>query len=508
MERTLAILLPWWPADRAIRSLRRRAAWPHESKGLPLLLVGRMHGARMVMACCPQAWDLGVRPGEGLAMSRDRCAGKAIVLPWDPAADARALAAFAGWCLRYGPAAAVEHSPGPAAICVDVSGCHAVHGGWVRLLQRVRADMARLRLQARAALACGAAAALVAAAHRPWQVMQDDTAWLDEAPLEALRLAPEVPAALAEVGVRTIGSMRQLGAQALADRFGQGPWHRLQLARGLAVQRIACAVPGGPLRCELPFDGPTSRPEVVRQAVQSCLQRLVQRLQHRCLGSLHLRVDLQRALARPTRLAWRLARPSRDMRHLWRLMQPDLDRVHLGHDPAQGIEGVRVTSLRHVSIGLGQASLLHGAVEEQGPSWAEWIDRMRQRLGTAGLRRPHAEVDPDEVRAWSMRPMLDTGACAEPPILSCECLLPLRPTVRVTPPRAAHVACDALRRPVQMRVQGRMQAVQMAEGPERVEGAWWRGEHGTHDRWRVLAGGTWWWLRRHGTAWWLEGAWT
>ena len=441
-------------------------------------------------------------------MSRDRCSGQAIEVPFDAVADARALAAFAGWCLRYGPVAAVEPTPGPAAVCVDVSGCEGVHGGWTRLLQRVQRDMDRLGLHTCAAVAGGAAAALVAAAHHPWQVIHDHGEWLEQAPIDSLRLPPQVPVALAQVGVRTIGQMRRLGAQALADRFGQGPWHRLQLALGQATEGMVRQVPGGPLRCELGFEGPTARPEAMQQGVQQCLQRLVHRLKRRCLGSLHVRVLLRRVSAAPTRLEWRLARPSRGLRHLWRLMQPDLERVHLGHDPAQGIEGVQVASLRHVSMGLGQAGLLHGSVEAPGPSWAEWIDRMRQRLGAVALRVPHALADPDESRAWSTRPMADAGAMAAVPTLPGECLVPLRPTVRVAPPRAVQVACDARRRPVQVRLQGRMHAVQGVEGPERVGAAWWRGEQGTHDRWRVLADGAWWWLRREGATWWLEGAWT
>lgn len=467
-----------------------------------------MHGVHVVMGCCSQAWGRGVRPGQSLAMSHELCQGQVVQAPWDPAADLRALNAFAGWCLRYGPAAQVERSPGPHAVCVHVSGCQAVHGGWHALLQRVQSDMTRLQLHAVAAVAGGTAAALVAAAQRPGQVMEDHGAWLEQAPLEALRLEPALLPVLAEVGVRTIGQLKQLGAAGVADRFGQEPWHRLQLACGHVVERMPCRVPGGPLRCGMTFEGPTARPEALQQAVQSCLQRLVHRLQRRCLGTLHLRVHLQRCSAPPTQLAWRLARPSRGQRHLWRLMQPDLERVHLGHDPSQGVEAVQVISLRHVSLGLGQGALLPSVVESQGPSWAEWIDRMRQRLGAAGLRVPHAQVDPDQARAWSVRPMVQAGLAAAAPTLPPECLLPLRPTVRLMPPRSVQVACDARRRPVQVHVHGCMEAVQAAEGPERVEAAWWRGERGTHDHWRVLARGTWWWLRRHGAAWWLEGAWS
>jgi hypothetical protein len=133
---------------------------------------------------------------------------------------------------------------------------------------------------------------------------------------------------------------------------------------------------------------------------------------------------------------------------------------------------------------------------------------MRQRLGATALRVPHADVDPDETRAWAARPMPEAGGAAVVPTLPTECLLPLRPTVRVAPPRAIEVVCDARWRPVQMRLPAGLQPVQAVDGPERVAAAWWRGEQGTHDRWRVLVGGAWWWLRREGAAWWLEGAWT
>ena len=108
MERMLAIRLPCWPADRATRSLRKREAWPPE--GIPLQV-----------------------------------------------AQARALRSFAAWCLRYGPRAVVEASPGEHAVCVQVTGCEQVHGGWPQLLARVRQDLARLQLQGTAAIEIGRA---------------------------------------------------------------------------------------------------------------------------------------------------------------------------------------------------------------------------------------------------------------------------------------------------------------------------------------------------------------
>ncbi|MFM7807188.1 MAG: hypothetical protein ACKPEA_04560, partial [Planctomycetota bacterium] len=70
------------------------------------------------------------------------------------------------------------------------------------------------------------------------------------------------------------------------------------------------------------------------------------------------------------------------------------------------------------------------------------------------------------------------------------------------------VECDARRRPMRLRAFDAWLAVDAHDGPERIAAAWWRGERGTCDRWRVLAGGGWWWLRREGAAWWLEGAWS
>lgn len=464
MERILAIRLPWWPADRATRSLRRRAASQPE----------------------------GVSAAE---------------------LDARALRRFAAWCLRYGPRSVVEASPGEAAVCVQVTGCEQVHGDWRRLLARVRDDLARLELRGSAAIACSTAAALVAAAHRPWQVQLEDDAlaWMADAPLTLLRLEPEVLDTLDTVGVRTIGQFARLPAGGLGDRFGDAPWKRLQLALGRVPERLPFVVHRGAVRAAIEFDGPTSQAEAVCMAARQCVDRLAQALLRRRLGTLHLRVALDRAHAPTTIIELRFARATRRAEHLWRLLQPHLERVHLGHDPAQGVQGVRLTSLRHATLGLGQWKLIEGAAaldDGADPCWGEWLDQMRRRLGPAAIRVPHAQADPADERAWQAKVAEGTGARAEAPAVPVESLRALRPTVRVGPAQSIEVECDARRRPMRLRAFDAWLAVDAQDGPERIAAAWWRGERGTCDRWRVLAGGGWWWLRREGAAWWLEGAWS
>ena len=464
MERMLAIRLPWWSADRAARALRTQAALQPE--GVPTAEL-----------------------------------------------DARALCRFAAWCLRYGPRAVVEASPGEPAVCVQVTGCEQVHGGWSRLLGRVRDDLARLELRGSAAVARTTAAALVAAVHRPWQAQLEDDAlvWMADAPLASLRLEPEVLDTLAAVGVHTVGPFARLPADGMGDRFGAAPRKRLQLALGQVPERLPSIVHRGAVRAMIEFDGPTSQAEAVTLAARQCVERLAQSLLRRRLGTLHLRVRLDRVHAAPTRIDLRLARASRRAEHLWRLVQPHLERVHLGHDPAQGVQGVRVTSLRHAALGLGQWKLLEGAAAlEDGadPCWSEWLDQMRRRLGPAAIRVPHAQADPDDARAWQARVSEGDTIRAESPLVPVESMRALRPTVRVAPAQSIQVECDARRRPVRMRSTDAWLAVETHDGPERVSAAWWRGEHGTCDRWRVLAGGAWWWLRREGAAWWLEGAWS
>ena len=427
-------------------------------------------------------------------------------------AQARALRSFAAWCLRYGPRAVVEASPGEHAVCVQVSGCEQVHGGWPRLLARVRHDLARLQLQGTAAIACTTAAALVAAAHQPWQALieGDPLPWMADAPLVLLRLGPEVLRTLDTVGVRTIGQFARLPAGGLGDRFGEAPWKRLQLALGHVPERLPSTVHRGPVRASIAFDGPTSQAEAVRMAVHQCVQRLARALLRRRLGSLHVRVTLDRAHAPATVIDLRMARATRREAHLWRLLQPHLERVHLGHDPAQGVQGVCVRSVRHATLGLGQWKLIEGAAaldDGADPGWGEWLDQVRRRLGAASVRVPHAQADPSDERAWQMKVVEGVAVRAQAPAIPVESLRALRPTVRVAPSQAIEVECDARRRPMRLHAAGTWLAVDAHDGPERISAAWWRGERGTCDRWRVLAGGAWWWLRREGAAWWMEGAW-
>ena len=427
--------------------------------------------------------------------------------------DARALRRFAAWCLRWGPRAAVEASPGEAAVCVQVTGCEQVHGGWSRLLTRVHDDLARLELRGTAAIARTTAAALVAAAHRPWQaqLQHDALEWMADAPLALLRLTPEVLDTLDTVGVRTIGQFARLPAGGLGDRFGDAPWKRLQLALGRVPERLSSVVHRGAVRAAIAFDGPTSQAEAVRMAAHQCVDRLAQGLLRRRLGTLHLRVSLDRAHAPATLIELRFARATRRAEHLWRLLQPHLERVHLGHDPAQGVQGVRLASLRHATLGLGQWKLIEGATaldDGADPCWGEWLDQMRRRLGAAAIRVPHAQADPNDERAWQAKVTEGAGVQAEPPAVPVEGLRPLRPAVRVAPAQSIEVQCDARRRPMRLRVFDGWLSVDAHDGPERISAAWWRGERGVCDRWRVLAGGGWWWLRREGAAWWLEGAWS
>ncbi len=477
-----------------------------------MLLVASVHGARVVSACCQRALTHGVQPGDSLATARSRCNGQAVEADFDAAADARALANLACWCLRYGPRSVVERSPGPHALCVQVTGCEQVHGGWPQLLARVQSDMRRLRLHATAAVAGSTAAALVAAVHTPWQVMEDDAlAWCADAPLSLLRMETQVVQALHEMGVRTIGQCAQLPAGGLADRFGAEPWRRMQLALGRVAERLPSTVQRGAVRAAIDFDGPTSQAEAVRQATMHCVHQLADKLLRKRLGTRHLRVRLARASAPPTVFEVRLARASRRGQHLWRLVQPHIERVHLGHDPSQGVEGVQVRSLLHVSLGLGQWRLIEGAAAlEDGadPGWGEWLDQVRRRLGAASVRRPHAQADPDDARAWQARVAEGSVATPRAPDMPVDALAALRPCVRVAPAQPIEVECDARRRPVRVWLQRQWLVVQAHDGPERVSAAWWRGERGVQDRWRVLAGDTWWWLRRQGAAWWLEGAWT
>lgn len=577
-RRWMAISLPWWPTDLVRRALQAGAhaagrkregivaracmdrpadgdshavtdasrseapRWDDAPRWIDAaIIVHRDHrNAREVVAACPRAQSLGVRPGMPLAEAKAICGEGVVGRPWTPEADARALRRLARWCTRYAPLVMPDSGAGTAElagvepwIVVDVTGCELVHGGEASLLRRVRRELSERGVRAqvvigptqRAAIAAARASALNAA--DSCRVLDHDPRAAAESlahlPLLVLGLSAGTLEALREVNVRRIGEVMRLPRREVADRFAPELLRALDELRGERAERFEPLPHARMIEVEISFDGPTTRPEAVAAAAHRSLERLCAKLARFARGARLIEVTLRRVDALPIVERITLGRASRHVRHLWSLMAPRLERVNMGF----GVEGVSLRVLvdaplpleqRRWTGAMGAPSL--GTVDEPADAepprqLAEMLDQVAARLGAEAMGQAEAWLGEEMARSVGAGKLARSDGDR-----------PLRPTLLFQRAFAAEVVAEEApgsRRPIEVRWPGGGGRVIECDGPERHAARWWvdgarsasrNGGGGAaamdRDLWRVrTSDGRWLWLlHARPDRWSVVGAWT
>ena len=259
-----------------------------EMIGRPLALAPEAGGPQVIGEVSGAAETFGVRAGMRLAEALGRCPALVLV-----AADP--VRAEASWELLLrrleGIGAAVEPGrPGEAFFAVEP--LRGLYGSVERILVKARRTLgAPVRIGAGPTRLCAFAAARRMRARRPAVIVEeraagrflaglpvamlgDGLAWVRLSRDERDREAEEVSCvdALERLGVRTLGELAALPADAVADRFGKPGLRALRLARGADEQ----------LRPRLPREDLLERlalPEAVSgQQLERVMRLLVERL--------------------------------------------------------------------------------------------------------------------------------------------------------------------------------------------------------------------------------------
>ena len=234
MKRVMFIWLRRWPIDRR----RPRRAAPQDRAGRPFALATTVGNQRLVSAVDEAAAGEGLMPGMTLADARALRPDLAVAEA-DFAGDAAALGRLAAWCGRYSPWTAP--CP-PDGVWLDVTGCAHLHGGEAGLMAEAVERLLRLGIAGHAAIADSAGAAWAVARHggaRTEAVPEGGIrARLAALPVAALRLAPDMIATLARLGLRRIGDLYPMPRPSLVLRFGQDLAARLDQALGLCPSRF------------------------------------------------------------------------------------------------------------------------------------------------------------------------------------------------------------------------------------------------------------------------------
>ena len=497
-----------------------------------MLLIEAWRGQQLVQRCCARAQAEGVRPGMRLAHARALLSADAVtVRAHEPRKDAARLTALARWAQRFTPIATADV---PDGLLLDMTGCERLYGGASAMLERVAAEVRRLGLTVRAAMAPTVGCAWAVARFEASAVAEVPAdavrARLAPLPIQALRVDESVARALGDVAIDRVEHLLALPRESLHARFGEALLRRLDQALGYVDERLAAPGAPAPIEAARAFAGPVTQLAAVQQTVRELLTALTAQLRRAGRGARRLRLTVTRLDGRldveTTRQDLTLSRPGRDADHLWKLLSPRIETLSLGRGVQQlALSAPHTSALPHAQ----HAWLAARACDEPGEpdgsrALGALIDRLVSRLGEAHVCfvEPVGTHVPERAFAWRSAASEGAGRDVEMEVEGeasarlCRASPVDRPSRLYASPEPVDVTLLSPDGPV-VRMRGRsgVCSIRTSIGPERVTPRWWvrgaaRQTPPARDYFKVQdESGRWWWLyRQAGTAsWFVHGVW-
>lgn len=561
MPRVLTIWLPRWPVQR------RLIASP-ELRRVPVFVCRREQRGAMTVVSWAWAEPPAEERRKGIVSGRSgrpviptgmslaeamavlavahgsRACHVAEVQPDDPVADRESLERLARWCRRFSPTVGIEEAVDgtPECLHLDVTGTAGFFGGELSLARTAVWTLAARGLHVRAAIAdtpgaawaaahhtdavsraCGASAPVIvrrAAANSMaagvrlasrrrsrWAVVPPGEAatLLADIPIAALRIDAATVAAIAEVGIDTLGGLLALSPRSLASRFPPLLRRRLAEFRGTVAEPIV--PPGGealPQESQA-FDFPVRAADLGEHElvglVETLLRRCLVPLAARGDGVLALQVRLEhggRSAMAPTVIDVGVFKPTASLQHLVELVRLRLGRLR----PPADVDGVAVEVIAAGAVSCRQRLLFGGGVGGLESSDADvevtmLLDRLAGRLGRGAVCEPQLVGDAQPEHAWISAPPSPPAPSSQVSVRGSRDRvsrsaargyavprgLPAGRRPIWMPPRP--VPLDGLEGevmaiapdgpPARFRLGDVQHRVAHAHGPERIETAWWRG---------------------------------
>jgi protein ImuB len=466
-QRLLSLWLRRLSTDRIARSREVSA---------PLVVYGKRGNAELLTAVDDAAERLGLSPGLALAQARAMHPG-IEALEEDAGADAALLESIADWCLRYTPLVACDTSDG---LLLDISGCAHLYGGEDALVADLSGRLETAGFAYRVAIVGSIGAAWAAARYgAPGNfACGDERKLLAPLPLAALRLDGGTIAALARVGLKRIGDIMDLPRAPLTARFGAELLRQLDRALGIEHEPLTPRLPVAPYVAEQRFAEPIAREEDVLGTVARLAARLKAALERRGDGARRIELTLFRTDGALRRIAAGTSRPLRDPDDIRALFTERLAALADTLDPGFGFDMARLSVLvaepcPPEQIGIGGA--------EDAAERDRLVDRLSARLGVRRVRQMIAqdshipEIAGACVPAQMTVPDAGWEAFRRHRAEAELAPRPLRLLARPEPIEAVAELPDGP--PLRFRWRRALHEVISAEGPERIEGAWWS-EHG------------------------------
>lgn len=455
----------------------------------PLVASHRVGSRVEIAAACPTALALGLRPGMALAQARAQVPDL-DVRPADPAGDLAELTRMALFAARrWSPIVALSGSDG---LFIDLTGLTPLMGGEARLARRILRLLDRRGIAACIAVADtpGAAWALArtvpAAHHRLVPVIcppGQHSARLAPLPIAALRIDGRPLELLHRLGVERIADLTAMPRAALVRRVGTTVARRIDQALGHLPEPLDPVVPMAPVMVEQRFAEPIATAEAIAHWLGRLMPALATALEAAGHGArmVELVADRVDGVAQHIRIG--LARASRDPAHLLRLTARRIETI----EPGFGIDRLALHVRR--SEPLGPQAIGETLGQDVPVDLAPLVDAIANRIGTTRIWRV-CPVDSDvPERSVAASPPLD-------PLVASADRLRVDDVRRLDRSDADHPWHPRWPRPVRLlrrpepvdhvmaelpdlpprrfTWRGQTYLIVRADGPERIQGEWWR----------------------------------
>ncbi len=297
-------------------------------------------------------------------------------------------------------------------------------------------------------------------------------------PLSALRISSVTAASLARVGLKRIGDILDLPRAPLTARFGSEVLRQLDRALGREHEPLTPRLPVAPYVAEQRFAEPIAREDDILAVVRRLARRLQFALERRGDGARRIELTLFRTDGMVRRIAAGTSRPLRDPDDIRGLFVERLAALADAFDPGFGFDMARLSVIvaepsppQQIGIGGG----------EDEAELCRLIDRLSARLGARRVQRLTAQDSHIPEVAEAALPAQAVNGDAGWTAFRCyreEAALSPRPLRLLTRPEPIEAVAEVPDGPpLRFRWRRALHEVVAAEGPERIEGAWWS-EHG------------------------------
>lgn len=447
------------------------------------LVTGIRDGNRIVIAAADMAARaLGLVPGMALAQARAQVAGLDI-RDADPEGDRAHLAGLAiALARRWTPTVAIE---GDDTLFLDLTGVAHLHGGEAQMAARLRRMLARLGYSARIAIADtpGAAWALAHFQRATLCPPGQHAEALSSLPIEALRIDPAAVELLHRLGVTRIAQLATMPRAPLVKRFGAALALQLDRALGRLSEPLHPVVPPEPIAIAQRFAEPIATAEAIEHWLGTLVPRLTAALAEKGIGATRIELIADRIDGVPQRIRIGLARPSRDGAHLLRLLIRRIEQV----EPGYGVDALTLHVRR--ALPLGAEPFTERLDEEAAPDLAPLVDTLATRIGMRAMWRSRPVESDVPERSVTRTAVLDPPARPllrgkrddvrqldrNPPLPPWHSGWPRPARLLARPERLDHVMAELPdHAPRRFTWRGQSHRVIRADGPERIEGEWWK----------------------------------